>query len=398
MSKTKKILLFAVFSIFVFIVGGFGGIFLRDRAIPVMLAKFPSLSRMDSFQNVVGNTTVIERKEQLIVREDDSVDAIVSQPSTAVVNIISTVPKIATGSVFQEGKSHTGVLLTNDGIIVTYGDPSVEEAGMIGQVSSTATKDAAFHVLLHDGSSHEASFIGYDRLTNLAFFRIDGNDFPAIPLANSDDSVPGKKLVAIGNAYEEYQNRFSIGVLSNRNKLFNLSGKTVASSEKWEGVFEMDLANPEPYLGGPAVNFRGEMVGLFGDVEIDGKDTFFLLPSNVVRDSLRLVISGKLSDRASLGVYYLTLTKASAAGNGVGARDRGALIFAPSGKTGLSVLSGLPADQAGLRYGDIVIAVNGIEINLDNPLSVAIGTFSKGELVELLVLRNGSELKIPIQL
>jgi serine protease Do len=394
MSKTKKILLFGAFSVFVFVVGGLGGIFFRDRAIPYMLASFPSISRMDVFRNIVGNTTVIERKEQLIVREDDSVDAIVSQPATAVVNIISAVPKGATGAVFQEGKSRTGVLLTNDGIIVTYGDPLAEEAGPSGQAPLTT---AAFHALLHDGSSHEALFVGYDRLTNLAFFRIDGNDFPAISLANSDDSVPGKKLVAIGNAYEEYQNRFSIGVLSNRNKLFNLSGKTVASSEKWEGVFEMDLANPEPYLGGPAVNFRGEMVGLFGDVELDGKGRFFLLPSNVVRDSLRLAISGTLSDRASLGAYYLTLTKASAAGNGVVSRDRGALIFSSSGKTGLSVLSGSAADRAGLRYGDIVIAVNGTEINLDNPLSAAIGALSKGASAQLLVLRNDQEMIVPVQ-
>lgn len=396
MTKTKKILLFIAFTMFVFVVGGTGGIFFRDRLIPSLLASFPSLSRMDAFQNIVGNTTVIERKEQMIVREDDSVDAIVSQPATAVVNIIAAVPK-ASGAVFQEGKSRTGVLLTNDGVIVTYGDPVGEEGGFADSFSRTGSEGPTFHALLHDGSSHEATFMGYDRLTNLAFFRIEGNDFPAIPIANSDDSVPGKKLVAIGNAYEEYQNRFSIGVLSNRNKLFNLSGKTVASSEKWEGVFEMDLANPEAYLGGPAVNFRGEMVGLFGDSELDGRETYFLLPSNVVRDSLQLAISGRLSERASLGTYYLTLTKASAAGNGVVSRDRGALVFSPSGKTGLSVLSGSVADRAGLRYGDIVIAVDGVEINLDNPLSVAIGKYSKGDSARLLVLRGDTETTVPVQ-
>ncbi|NTW75528.1 MAG: serine protease [Candidatus Moranbacteria bacterium] len=398
MSKTRKILLFAGLTVFVFVVGGLGGVFFRDRVIPSILASFPSLSRADAFRNFVGNTTVIERKEQLIVREDDSVDAIVSQPATAVVNIISAVPKGTTGSVFQEGKSRTGVLLTNDGVIVTYADSSSDEGSVTMVPDGSSVKDAAFHVLLHDGSSHEATFIGNDRLTNLSFFKIEANNLPAIQFANSDDAAPGKKLVAIGNAYEEYQNRFSIGVLSNRNKLFNLSGKTVASSEKWEGVFETDHADPEVFVGGPAVNFRGEMVGLFGDVELDGKNEYFLLPSNVVRDSLGRVLSRTLSERASLGAYYLTLTKASAVGNGIVSRDRGALIYSPSGKTGLSVLSGSAADVAGLRYGDIVIEVNGKEINLDNPLSVAIGRLSKGESTELLVLRNGSEVKIPVQL
>ncbi|HWQ60202.1 MAG TPA: S1C family serine protease [Candidatus Fimivivens sp.] len=390
---TKKILLFAALSIFVFVVGGIGGVFFRDRVIPSLLASFPSLSRMDAFQNIVGNTTIIERKVQMVVREDDSVDAIVSQPSTAVVDIIASDAK-ATGAIYQEGKSRTGVLLTNDGIVATYGDPYVATVGL----GATGANTVTYRVLLHDGSSHDATLLGEDRLTNLTFFHIDGNDFPAISLANSDDSVPGTKLVAIGNSSEEYQNRFSVGVLSLRNKPFNISGKTVASSEKWEGVLEGDFPGQGAYLGGPAVNFRGEMVGLFGDTQLNGQESFFLLPSNVVRDTLRLVIDGKLSSRPTLGAYYLTLTKASAAGNGAVNRDRGALVYSPSGKTSLAVLAGSPAERAGLRYGDIVIAVNGSEINLDNPLSVAIGRLSKGDAAELLVLRNGSEITVPVQL
>jgi len=385
MSLNKKILLFAVFSVFVFVVGGIGRVFFRDRVIPSMLASFPALSRMDMFQNIAGNTTVIERKEQLVVREDDSVDTIVSQPSTAVVSIIASNTK-PSATVFQNVKSQTGVLLTNDGIIVTYGNPLPLQ-----------TKDVAYRVLLHDGSSHDATLVAEDRLTNLVFFRIGGDDLPAISLANSDDSTAGKKMVAIGNAVEAFQNRFSIGVLSNRDKQFNLSGKTVASSEKWEGVFEMDLANPEVYLGGPAVNFRGEMVGLFGDTELDGKKTYFLLPSNVVRDALRLATDGKIPSRATLGAYYLTLTKVSAAGNKAVSRDHGALIYSPSGKTGLAVLAGSPAEKAGLRYGDIVTTVDGADIDLDNPLSVAIGRHSKGEAAELGILRDGKDMTVSVQ-
>ncbi|NTW30058.1 MAG: hypothetical protein HGA33_02185, partial [Candidatus Moranbacteria bacterium] len=61
MSKTRKILLFAGLTVFVFVVGGLGGVFFRDRVIPSILASFPSLSRADAFRNFVGNTTVIER-------------------------------------------------------------------------------------------------------------------------------------------------------------------------------------------------------------------------------------------------------------------------------------------------------------------------------------------------
>lgn len=389
MKILKKLLYFGLFLLLVFIIGGLGGVVMQERVMPSLLASFPSLSRMEMFKNVAGNVTVIERTEQLVVREDDSVDAIVSQPSTAVVNIIASDAQDSGSQLFNPGESQTGVLLTNDGMIVTYGMPmSIVDP----------EKEYAYRVLLFDGTSHDARLVGQDSLTGLAFFKIGSGNTPAIALANSDDSRPGKKLVAIGNSFEEYQNRFSVGVFSHRNKTFNLSGKTVASSEKWEGVFEMDLANPGEYVGGPAVNFRGEMVGIFGEVLLDGRAFRFLIPSNTIRESLRLAVENRLDTRPTLGAYYISLTKASAFGSGEGARDRGALIYSPSGQTGLAVLSASPAEKAGLRFGDIVIAVDGKEINLDNPLSVAIGRFAKGDTVELVILRAGVEQKIVVAL
>lgn len=159
----------------------------------------------------------------------------------------------------------------------------------------------------------------------------------------------------------------------------------------------MDLANPEAYLGGPAVNFRGEMVGLFGETELDGKGSYFLIPSNVVHDTLQLAIDGKLASRASLGVYYVTLTKVSASVNGAGSRDHGALIYSPSGKTGLAILAGSPADKAGLRYGDIVTTVDNTDITLDNPLSVAVGRHFKGETAQFGILRDGKDMTFTVQ-
>ncbi|MEP7162795.1 MAG: PDZ domain-containing protein, partial [Candidatus Moraniibacteriota bacterium] len=78
--------------------------------------------------------------------------------------------------------------------------------------------------------------------------------------------------------------------------------------------------------------------------------------------------------------------------------DRGALIYSASGKTGLAVLSGSPAEKAGLRNGDIVIAANGKEINLDHPLSVAVGKFKKGDIIELLIVNADIERTVSVAL
>lgn len=378
----KKILLVALLALGVFVLGGLGGVFFRDRLIPYLVSVRPELSRSDLFEDFSGNVTVIERTEQLVVREDDSVDAVVSQPSTAVVNLI-----VSGGP--SDGEGRTGVLLTNDGIIVSYG--AFDEP-----TSDASTDPIAYHALLFDGTVHEATFLGTDSLTDLSFFRIDGGSFPAVSLANSDDSRPGQKLVAIGNSDEEYQNRFSIGVLSYRDKTFNVSGKTVASSEKWEGVFGMDILDGQAYVGGPAVNFRGEMVGLFGSVLMDGERRVFLLPSNVVRISFSRLTAGMLGDRPELGVYYRTLTRASAIASGEGARDRGAIVYSPSGRTGLSVLAGSPAEKAGIRYGDIIVSVDGTDVDLDHPLPALVGPYSEGDTAELGIVRGGEEISVPV--
>ena len=385
MELLKKTLRYAAIVIAVLLLGGIGGLIMDRRVVPSLVSKYPGLSRVPVFRDVVKNTTVIQKTEQLVVREDDSVDAIVSQPATAVVNIIATDRTPGKG-ISTPAQSQSGVLLTNDGMIVTYGD------GI-----ATDREDRTYTVLLFDGTSHAATFLGEDTLTDLLYFKIDASNLPAIALANSDDTAPGKKIVAIGNSFEEYQNRFSIGVLSYRDKVFNLAGKTVASSEKWEGVLEMDIMNGDKYVGGPAVNFRGEMVGLFGSLTIDNQNQIFLIPANAVRASFERARAGNFA-RPTLGVYYLTLTKASALSHGMSDRDRGALIYSPSGKTGLAVLSGSPAERAGLRAGDIVIAVNGAEVNLDRPLSVAVGTFAKGDTVMLLVIRDGKEITVPVTL
>lgn len=375
----KKGLFFIVFGILVFILGGIGGVFF-DRYFVPELAAYPRFADFDLLKKATERVTIINKTEQVVVREDDTVERIISQPSTAVVNILA----IEEGRATKEVTAMTGVFLTNDGLAVTYSEtPFLSEA-------------TRYSALLFDGSSHAAQYVGHDPLTNLAFFRLENSvSTPAIAFANSDDARVGKKLIAIGNAAEEYQNRFSYGILNNFHKTFNLSGKTVSSSEKWEGVFEMDLPKAEEFVGGPAIQYNGEMLGIIGTLRIDNENHTFLIPSNAVRAAMDMVISG--GERPVLGLYYLPITKAYALGHDL-KRDRGALVYSSSGSSGLAVLSGSIAQQAGIRLNDIIIAVNGREINLSYPLSVALGAFSIGDTVELLIVRNGVEMKVPVQL
>lgn len=381
----KKTAFFLLIFLFVLVAGGLGGLLVDRYALPY-LTSLSSFSRLGFLKKATEHVTIINKTEEIIIREDDTVEKIASQAATAVVNILvlggdkkagETLTDVTVPSPRVE--TVTGLLLTNDGLLATYSEVPFDDPA------------AQYIILLYDGTSHQADFLGQDRYANLNFFRLrDTLNTPAIALANSDDTRVGRRLIAIGNTFAEYQNRLSVGILSNIDRVFNLSGKTVASSEKLEGVFEMDLESPEKYVGGPVIGFNGEMIGLVGALKIDNRLRPFLIPANVVRESLDRALTGRLTSRANLGIYYLPITKAYALGQNL-SRDRGALIYSSSGSTGLAVIAGSPAERAGLRAGDIITAVNGREVNLETPLSELLSRMNAGEAVEFLVVRDGKE-------
>jgi len=389
----KKAIFFVLIALLVLVLGGIGGVFFERSVVP-RLAASDTFGNMDFFREATDRVTVVNKTEQIVIREDDTVERIVSQPATAVVNIVA-LPATTTdakgdtatlGAAAETVVTTTGVLVTNDGLVVTYSELPFD---------TTKTK---YSILLFDGSIHAATFVVRDSLTNLSFFRVsDTSNTPAIAFANSDDARVGRKLIAIGNTFAEYQNRLAVGLLGNINRIFNLSGKTVASSEKWEGVFEMDLATKEAFVGGPVIGFNGEMVGIIGALTINNASETFVIPANVVRDSLNQVIAGTLDKRPMLGVYYLPITKALALGRGL-ARDRGALIYSRSGSTGLALIADSPAMRAGLLAGDIITSVNDVEINLDNPLPKLLSRFNIGDTITLVILRSGAERTVEVKL
>ena len=370
----------------VFVLGGIGGAFF-DRSLLPWLSVQRGLDRVGFLRRAADNVTVINKTEQVVVQEDDSLGTIVSQPATAVVTLVPKPGSVSERNSKQVKKDIlTGVLLTNDGVIATYQEPGI-----------TSADPESLIALLFDGSNHEARFIGSDPLTNLVFFRIDVVDAPSISLADSDDALIGKKLVAFAFAYQLYQRRFVTGTLDTIDTPFNLSGKTVSSTEKWEGVFRMNFGRSADFVGGPVIQYNGEMLGIVGELSIDNTVQTFILPSKAVRRSLDFVLSEPGSKRPVFGAYYVPLTQAYALQHGLN-RAEGALIYSPSGRTGLALISGKAAEKSGLQANDIVVSVNAEAVTLANPLSVLLSRFKSGDTVTLSVERSGSTQDILVTL
>lgn len=383
--NSKKIAKGIVTVFLIFFIGGMGGVYFDQKVLPFIRTN-KLLSHIKFLGRAAENVTIINKTEQVTIKEDDSVNEIASQASNAVVNIISISKQKdpVTKTIKVVDQSGTGVIMTSDGLIATYRGAVIE-------------KDASYKIFLFNGNYYDADLIGVDEFSNLVFFKIDTPNLTAISFGDSSDVHPGKKLVAIGNSFGEYQNRYSAGLLSNISKTFNLSGKTVASSEKIEGVLETDFNNQKEYIGGPVIGYSGDMIGIVGMLTVDGKDKYFQIPSNTIKNSVDLALQGALASRPSFGAYYISITKEYSITNDL-SRDRGALIYSPSGKQGLAIIAGSPAEVAGIKIGDIIVSVNNQDINLDNPLSNLINQYKKGDTVELVVDRGGQEIRIPVKL
>lgn len=383
--QIMKISKLAAILLLIFVLGGLGGVYFDQHVLPFIRTS-KMLSKIGFLERTAENVTVINKTEQVIIKEDDSINEVASQAANAVVNIVSISQQKDPITKINKtvDLSGSGVVATSDGMIVTYRSAIIE-------------KDAIYKVFLFNGSYYDAKLVGVDEFSNLAFLKIDAPNLTAISFGDSSSVNPGKKLVSIGNSFGEYQNRYAAGLLSNIDKTFNLAGKTVASSDKLEGVFENDFNNQKEYVGGPVIGYSGNMLGVVGSLNIDSKDVYFQIPSNAVKKSLEKALSGSLDKQAHFGAYYVSITKEYAIANNI-QQDRGALIWSPSGKQGLAIIAGSPAETAGLRVGDVITMVGNQGVNLDNPLSNLMNQYKSGEIVQLTIQRAGQEIKIDVKL
>lgn len=346
------------------------------------LSTWPIVSRLPWPVAGVNNTTVIQRTEQVVLSQEEGLERFIAAPRTAVVSIISVptdrAARLSGGAVSE----WSGVLVTNDGMVATYMN------------ETPVTSARRFTVFFSDGNASIAEFVAYDPVVNVAYFRTERADTPAMSFANSNDIRQGRRFIALAGTEDPEESRLASGYIGERNRTFNLSGKTVASTDEWEGVFLPDRLIGTGWNGGAAVAMNGDLIGLIGTTTLDAEEQAFILPANALRQSLQRVINDRDSVRSNIGAYYVSLSRETALALGVG-RDRGAMIFTPSERSGLAVISGSLAEQAGLRYGDVVTAVNGREINLEWPLSVALYEIPVGEQVTLSIERAGNSLEIP---
>jgi len=381
---SRKIL----FVLIIVILGGVGGI-VADHYVFPHLSSTNFFSNYDFFKNFTEDVTVINKTEQVFVKEETSISKISNQVSATVVNIASYPdPALKSGvsksPAAREPKNGTGVIVTSDGLIMTA-------------LAAVNSENSKYKVMTADGNSYDAEFLGTDSYSDLSFLKINASNLPVIPFGNSDDTKPGEKLIAIGNSFSFYSHRYAAGLLSSNDLTYNLGGYTLSFSDRLEGIFETDFNFEKNYVGGPIVDYAGQAVGLVSSLKRNGNEEFFQIPSNKVKKVIERAIRKEFDKNPLLGVYYVPITKTYALNNNLSI-EKGALIFSPSGQPGLAMIAGSTGQKAGLQINDIITAVNGQEINLENNLPDLLYQYKQGDKIELTVLRNNQELKVSVNL
>lgn len=330
-----------------------------------------------------GMRTIEERKS-LLVKEDSAVIDVAKQVSPSVVSITSS----STGVDFfgqsqDQSSSGTGIILKSNGLILT--NKHVVEGGQ------------NFTVITSDGKQYkDAKVVAKDPTNDIAFLQVSASGLTAARLGDSSKVEVGQRVIAIGNALGQFQNTVTTGVISGKSRPITASGGA-GEAESLQNLFQTDAAINPGNSGGPLVNIAGEVIGMNTAVAGDGAQNIgFAIPINEAKKDITSVSSGGKIVRAYLGVRYTTVTRDIVARNDLVEAAVGGAYIGAGNSSG--IVSGSPADKAGLQNGDIIIKINDTRLGEANSLSSVITQFNVGDNVAITYLRDGKPRTAKVKL
>ncbi len=252
-------------------------------------------------------------------------------------------------------------------------------------------------VQLNDTRVFDAQVKGIDTLTDLAIVKIDAKGLPAAPLGSSQGLELGQLAIAIGNPLGNFENTVTTGVVSGLGRQIQAGDVTQTSSEQLNNLIQTDAAINPGNSGGPLINSAGQVIGINTAVATADKaqGIGFAIPIDIAKPILQEVIDGKEITRPWIGVYYQQITKQLAAEKDLPS-DEGVLIGTANNAP--AVFPGSPADKAGLKDGDVVVAVDGQKLDRDHDLSTLVLPHLPGDVITLRVLRGNSTQEVKVTL
>ena len=319
---------------------------------------------------------------ELNVQESDQMQTFASIPdvveaaSASVVGIIQYQPNARTGKLEEYG-SGSGFIVSENGYILTN--------------AHVVNGAAAVDVLFANGEKSSALVVGADVTLDVAVLKVEGENYPALPIGDSDALRVGEYVIAIGNplsAYELY-GTVTFGIISATAREINIDGFV-------NTYLQTDAAINFGNSGGPLINMAGQVIGMnsaksvtagydSNGNSISAEGIGFALPIQNVIEIANVILRDGGMVRPGIGVTIRTVDEETAAMN-----------LVPAGCRVEELTEGAPADQAGLKVGDIITKADEIEVHVNDDVVEYVRSKLVGDVVVFTVYREGEYLTIPV--
>ncbi len=275
----------------------------------------------------------------------------------------------------EQRGSGSGIIISEDGYIITN-NHVVENANKVS-------------VGLYDKRRFDATVIGTDPLTDLAVVKIDAEDLPVAYLGDSDNLKVGQWVMAIGNPLS-LSSTVTAGIVSaiGRGQL-----GLIRDSYGVENFIQTDAAINPGNSGGALVDLSGSVIGVNSAIAAGGSGTYigygFAIPINLAKAVAKdLIAHGKVS-RGYIGVNIGEVDNAIAKSLGMD-KPRGIIIQ--------GIVDGGAASESDLSAGDVILKIDGREVNRPNELQSYVAAKTAGTIVTLTLFRDGEEIEREITL
>ena len=362
--KTSKIIFFAtILSCFFF------------EPLPLLAVEDFQISQSHSFvANVAKKVSPsvvridIERDIQADEFESDLLDPLLRD----LLGDLGTVPQ-------KERGQGSGVIIDSSGLVLT-------NAHVVERVDRVM-------ITLQNGKEVDGKVIGTDQVTDLALVKVnDLYNLESAKLGNSEDIQVGDWAIALGTPYG-LESTVTLGIVSSLHRDINSLG----FSDKRLDLIQTDAAINPGNSGGPLINSSGEVIGINTLVRSGpGAGLGFAIPINLAsKVTSQLIANGEVV-HPYLGAQLVLLNERIAKEHN---QDPNALILLPerSGALVQAVIPQSPAEEGGLKRGDLVINAEGNEINDPKSLLMQVENAQIGKPFELEVLRNNKEINLSIK-
>jgi serine protease Do len=267
----------------------------------------------------------------------------------------------------------------------------IDKAGTILTNNHVVGDADSIVVKLSDEREFPGKLVATDKPTDVAVVHIDAKDLLPLPLGDSDVLEVGDWVVAIGNPYG-LSHTVSAGIVSAKGRTRE---DVPLDPSGYYDFLQTDASINPGNSGGPLLNLRGEVVGINTAVNREAQGIGFAIPINMVKQLLPMLLRDGHMTRSALGVRIVDARQLSAddrheLGLPEGVHIQGAVVG--------GVIPGGPADRAGLKTGDVIVAFEGQAIERSAQLPWLASTTGVGRTVTLRVQRGGQLFEVKVTL